>query len=95
MMREGRRVAQKEKRHRQVADSLIEKWKAELDAVNEKANTAKSIKELNGLIPILLSLIGRSHDDEAEQLVRLQLTYVRNKIQVIVSNGSFPSQDSS
>ncbi len=95
MMREGRRVAQKEKCHRQVADSLIEKWKAELDGVTDKANTSKSIKELNGLIPILLSLISRSHDDEAEQLVRLQMTSVRNKIQVIVSDDSFSSQDSS
>lgn len=95
MMREERRVSQKEKHHRQVSDSLLEKWKRELETANEKAAASTSIKELNGLVPIYLSILYRAPDDEAEALVRTQLKEVRLKIQDATSKVLFSNQDSS
>ncbi len=95
MMREERRVAQTEKSNKRLSDSFITKWEAELSDAVERMAAAMTVKQLNGIVPILLSLLLRANDDEAEIVVRMHLTELKRKIQNKVASELFSNHDSS
>ena len=95
MMREQRQAAQKEKGLRLFSDSLIAKWEAELCKAVERAAASITVKELNGIVPIYLSLLLGAHDDQAEAIVRKHLTELKQRIRHESEGGPFSNQDSS
>lgn len=95
MMREERRVAQTEKSNKRLSDSFITKWEAELSDAVERMAAAMTVKQLNGIVPIFLSLLLRANDDEAEIVVRMHLTELKRRIQSEVASELFSNHDSS
>lgn len=81
MMRDARRQKVQQKLKRENVSNYELRWNGEFSWISERLQTDLCVKELKFLIALLLALLQRAPNEDSEQLVRLVLKELNDRIQ--------------